>query len=185
MKYLNNLSLKFSIMLETKAKTQEFENNAWIYSQNMQKFPLHISSSCPPSSLRSSCPPSSLCSSCPPLLFIVLVGFNIRWCVFQLRLEYRNSLEYRKIGLLRFFPVFGSVSVFVSHVGTQFCEKRERSCHLCVCNYGCRHKLLSTHSNTHPTMATPLPLSVENPSDPTCDIAIWVMFLFMVIFSES
>ena len=32
-------------------------------------------------------------------------------CVCQLRLEYRNSLEYGKIGLLRFFPVFGSVSV--------------------------------------------------------------------------
>jgi hypothetical protein len=27
-------------------------------------------------------------------------------------------------------------------------------------------------------MATPLPLSVENATDPTCDIAIWVMFLF-------
>ena len=30
---------------------------------------------------------------------------------FMLRLEYRNSLEYRKIELLRFFPVFGPVSV--------------------------------------------------------------------------
>ena len=29
-------------------------------------------------------------------------------------LEYRNSLEYRKIGLRRFFPVFGSGSVSVS-----------------------------------------------------------------------
>ena len=39
--------------------------------------------------------------------------FCLLWCVCQLRLEYRNSLEYRKIGLLRFFPVFGSVSVFL------------------------------------------------------------------------
>ena len=29
----------------------------------------------------------------------------------QLRLKYRNSQQYRKIVLLRFFPVFGSVSV--------------------------------------------------------------------------
>ena len=30
-------------------------------------------------------------------------------------------------------------------------------------------------------MATPLPLSVENATDPTCDIAIWVMFLFFFL----
>ena len=30
-------------------------------------------------------------------------------------------------------------------------------------------------------MATPLPLSVENATDPTCDIAIWVRFLFFFL----
>ena len=40
------------------------------------------------------------------------VKFNIYLlCFCQLRLKYRNSQQYRKIVLLRFFPVFGSVSV--------------------------------------------------------------------------
>ena len=69
--------------------------------------------------------------------------------------------------------------IFIPHVGTQFCEKKgEELPQLCVCKHGCRSKLPSTHGNTHTTMATPLPLSVENATDPTCDIAIWVMFLF-------
>ena len=33
--------------------------------------------------------------------------------VCQLQPQYRNSLEYRKIGLLQFFPVFGSGSVYI------------------------------------------------------------------------
>ena len=40
--------------------------------------------------------------------------------VYRCRLEYRNSLEYRKIGLWRFFPVFGSVSVLVTLNGPKF-----------------------------------------------------------------
>ena len=52
--------------------------------------------------------------------------------------------------------------IFISHVGTQFCEKKgEELPQLCVCKHGCRSKLPSTHGNTHTTMATPLPFSVE------------------------
>ena len=43
--------------------------------------------------------------------------FSYYCLVIQLQLKYRNSLEYRKTGLLRFFPVFESVSVFEKFAG--------------------------------------------------------------------
>ena len=61
----------------------------------------------------------------------------------------------------------------------QFYEKMgEELPQLCVCKHGYRSKLPSTHDNTHTTMATPLPLSVENATVPTCEIRVWVMILF-------
>ena len=69
--------------------------------------------------------------------------------------------------------------IFVSHIGTQFCEKKGKELpQLCVCKHGYKSKLPSTHGNTHSTRATPLPLSAENANGPTCEKAIWVMILF-------
>ena len=48
---------------------------------------------------------------------------------------------------------------------------------VCVWMHGCISKFPSTEGNTHKIMATPLPLGVENATDPRCDMAIWVMFL--------
>ena len=52
---------------------------------------------------------------------------------------------------------------------------------MCVYKHRCRSKFPSTHGNTRTTMATPLPLCVENATDPRCDTAIWVMFLFFFL----
>ena len=41
------------------------------------------------------------------------------------QLEYRNSLEYRKIVLLRFFPVFGSVSVYIRRDFQAPCQSKK------------------------------------------------------------
>ena len=66
--------------------------------------------------------------------------------------------------------------IFIPHVGTQFCEKKgEELPQLCVCKHGYRSKLPSTHDNKRTSMATPLPLSVENATVPTCEIRVWVM----------
>ena len=70
--------------------------------------------------------------------------------------------------------------IFIPHVGTQFYEKKgEELPQLCVCKHGYRSKFPFTHGNTHTTMATPLPFSVDNSTVPTCGIAIWVMFFFL------
>ena len=46
------------------------------------------------------------------------LSLTFTYCVCQLRLEYRNSQQYRKIVVLRFFPVFGSVSVINDMIKT-------------------------------------------------------------------
>ena len=38
----------------------------------------------------------------------------------------------------------------------------------------------SPYSNTHTTMATPLPLSTQNVAYPVCETAIWVAFLIFL-----
>ena len=64
-------------------------------------------------------------------------------------------------------------------LGHNFMKKKgEELPQLCVCKHGYRSKLPSTHDNKHTSMATPLPLSVENATVPSCEIAIWVMILF-------
>ena len=64
-------------------------------------------------------------------------------------------------------------------LGHNFVKKRESSCHISVrASMADEAGPLGTHGNKHTTMATPHPVSVENVIDPTCDIAIWVMFLF-------
>ena len=57
-------------------------------------------------------------------------------------------------------------------------KKGEELPQFCVWKHGYRSKFTFTHVNTHTTMATPLPFSVDNAIVPTCAIAIWVMFLF-------
>ena len=51
-------------------------------------------------------------------------------------------------------------------LGYNFVKKGKGIAQLCV------------EASSLPLMATPLPLSVENATDPKCDKAIWVMFLF-------
>ena len=67
------------------------------------------------------------------------------------------------------------------HLEQREMSKKERGVATAVyVKNGCRSKFPSTHSNTHTTMATPLPLSVEIALCSRYETVIWAAFLFLL-----